>query len=596
MRPHEFYNLAAMSFVPASWDQPMLTGEFNAQGVTRVLEAIRQVDPSIRIYQASSSEMFGKVREVPQTELTPFYPRSPYGVSKVFAHYITVNYRESYDLFAVSGMLFNHESPRRGLEFVTRKVTDGVARIKLGLADTLSLGNLDAQRDWGFAGDYVSAMWLMLQQEQRRRLRHRHRRQPLGARAGRDGVRATSGLDWQQARRRSIPALIRPAEVEHLIGDSTKARTQLGWKPTVDFAGLVKMMVDADLERVGAAPRRARPAVDALDPFATRLDIEPLTAARLSLDRIQRPQARVGVIGLGYVGLPLAVEFARAGFDVTGFDVDASKVDEINAGTQLHPRRRASAISPSASAPASCARRPTWRSSARWTRSTSACRRRCARPRIPDLSYVVQAVEAVAATLKPRAAGHPRVDDLSGHDRRSGAADARGEGAARRTSISSSRSRPSASIPGNPQFTTQEHPEDRRRRRAGEHRGGGRALRRDRVDRVVPVSSTRVAEMVKLLENTFRAVNIGLVNEIALMCHKMDIDVWEVIDAAKTKPFGFMPFYPGPGLGGHCIPIDPYLSVVEGAAERLRVPLHRAGRPGQRVDAGVRRRAHRPRR
>ena len=165
VRPHELYNLAAMSFVPASWDQPMLTGEFNAQGVTRVLEAIRQVDPSIRFYQASSSEMFGKVREVPQTELTPFYPRSPYGVSKVFAHYITVNYRESYDLFAVSGILFNHESPRRGLEFVTRKVTDGVARIKLGLADTLSLGNLDAQRDWGFAGDYVRAMWLMLQQE-----------------------------------------------------------------------------------------------------------------------------------------------------------------------------------------------------------------------------------------------------------------------------------------------------------------------------------------------------------------------------------------------------------------------------------------------
>src|SRR5258708_1501520 len=165
VRPHEFYNLAAMSFVPASWDQPMLTGEFNAQGVTRVLEAIRQVDTSIRIYQASSSEMFGKVREVPQTELTPFYPRSPYGVSKVFAHYITVNYRESHDMFAVSGMLFNHESPRRGLEFVTRKVTDGVARIKLGLTDALTLGNLDAKRDWGFAGDYVDAMWRMVQQE-----------------------------------------------------------------------------------------------------------------------------------------------------------------------------------------------------------------------------------------------------------------------------------------------------------------------------------------------------------------------------------------------------------------------------------------------
>src|SRR5437867_6161670 len=165
VRPHELYNLAAMSFVPASWDQPMLTGEFNAQGVTRILEAVRQVDTSIRVYQASSSEMFGKVREVPQTELTPFYPRSPYGVSKVYGHYITVNYRESYELFAVSGILFNHESPRRGLEFVTRKVTAGVARIKLGLADSLSLGNLDAHRDWGFAGDYVKAMWMMLQRD-----------------------------------------------------------------------------------------------------------------------------------------------------------------------------------------------------------------------------------------------------------------------------------------------------------------------------------------------------------------------------------------------------------------------------------------------
>src|SRR5919107_4701808 len=213
VKPHEFYNLAAMSFVPASWDQPMLTGEYNSQGVTRILEAIRQVDPKIRLYQASSSEMYGKVREVPQTELTPFYPRSPYGVSKVFAHYITVNYRESYDLFAVSGMLFNHESPRRGLEFVTRKVTDGVARIKLGMADSLSLGNLDAQRDWGFAGDYVRAMWLMLQQDK-----------------ADDYVIATGeshsvrelvelsfghvGLDWQK-HVRTDPALLRPAEVEH---------------------------------------------------------------------------------------------------------------------------------------------------------------------------------------------------------------------------------------------------------------------------------------------------------------------------------------------------------------------------------------------
>ncbi len=183
-----------MSFVPASWDTPLLTGEFNSQGVTRVLDAIRTVNPKVKFYQASSSEMFGKVREIPQTEDTPFYPRSPYGVSKVFGHYITVNYRESYDLFAVSGILFNHESPRRGLEFVTRKVTDGVARIKLGLADSLALGNLDAQRDWGFAGDYVRAMWLMLQQPTADDYRDRDRRQPFGARAGRPSRSAAS--DW----------------------------------------------------------------------------------------------------------------------------------------------------------------------------------------------------------------------------------------------------------------------------------------------------------------------------------------------------------------------------------------------------------------
>jgi GDPmannose 4,6-dehydratase len=254
VRPHEFYNLAAMSFVPASWEQPMLTGEFNAQGVTRVLEAIRHVDPKIRFYQASSSEMFGKVREVPQTELTPFYPRSPYGVSKVFAHYITVNYRESYDLFAVSGMLFNHESPRRGLEFVTRKVTDGVARIKLGLADTLSLGNLEARRDWGFAGDYVRAMWLMLQQSRpddyviASGVSH-----SVGELV--EVAFAHAGLDWRQYVRLD-PKLIRPAEVEHLIGDSTKARAQLGWTPSVDFNALITMMVDADLERL-SSPRIA---------------------------------------------------------------------------------------------------------------------------------------------------------------------------------------------------------------------------------------------------------------------------------------------------------------------------------------------------
>ena len=248
VRPTELYNLAAMSFVPASWDQPMLTGEFNSQGVTRVLEAVRHVDPTIRIYQASSSEMFGKVREVPQRETTPFYPRSPYGVSKVFAHYITVNYRESYSLFAVSGVLFNHESPRRGLEFVTRKVTDAVAKIKLGLADRLTLGNLDAHRDWGFAGDYVRAMWLMLQQQEADDY--------VIATGESHSVRELveiafghAGLDWQRFVSLD-PALLRPAEVDHLIGDSSKARTQLGWTPTVDFAELVRMMVDADLKRL----------------------------------------------------------------------------------------------------------------------------------------------------------------------------------------------------------------------------------------------------------------------------------------------------------------------------------------------------------
>ncbi len=256
VRPQELYNLAAMSFVPASWDQPMLTGEFNAQGVTRLLEAVRQVDPSIRLYQASSSEMYGKVREVPQTELTPFYPRSPYGVSKVFAHYITVNYRESYNLFAVSGILFNHESPRRGLEFVTRKVTDGVARIKLGLADSLPLGNLDAQRDWGFSGDYVRAMWLMLQQTQPDdyviATGESHSVRELVELAF-DRV----NLDWNRHVRLD-PKMLRPAEVDHLIGDASKARTALGWKPDVDFAGLVRLMVDADLERLSRLPSTPR--------------------------------------------------------------------------------------------------------------------------------------------------------------------------------------------------------------------------------------------------------------------------------------------------------------------------------------------------
>jgi GDPmannose 4,6-dehydratase len=258
--PEEIYNLAAQSFVPTSWNQPVLTGEVTALGATRVLEAIRQVDPTIRFYQASSSEMFGKVRQAPQNEATPFYPRSPYGVAKAYAHFLTVNYRESYGLFAVSGILFNHESPRRGLEFVTRKVTDGAARIKLGQATTLRLGNLDAARDWGFAGDYVNAMWLMLQNSEPRDY--------VVATGEAHTVRelckvafAHVGLDYRD-HVKVDEDLFRPAEVDHLMGDASKARKELGWRPEVEFAALVRMMVDADVERQRAAMERGdQPAV-----------------------------------------------------------------------------------------------------------------------------------------------------------------------------------------------------------------------------------------------------------------------------------------------------------------------------------------------
>jgi GDPmannose 4,6-dehydratase len=246
--PVEVYNLAAQSFVPTSFEQPVLTGQYTALGVTRMLEGIRNVDKKIRFYQASSSEMFGKVREVPQTELTPFHPRSPYAVAKAYGHFMTVNYRESYGLFASSGILFNHESPRRGLEFVTRKITDGVARIKQGLARELRLGNLDARRDWGFAGDYVVMMHRMLQ--------HATAEDYVIASGETHSVRefcelafSRAGLDWQK-HVVVDPAFIRPAEVDLLVGDPSKAKRELGWKASMDFKGLVEMMVDADLERV----------------------------------------------------------------------------------------------------------------------------------------------------------------------------------------------------------------------------------------------------------------------------------------------------------------------------------------------------------
>ena len=253
--PDEVYNLAAMSFVPTSWNQPVLTGEFTGLGVTRMLEAIRQVQPTVKFYQASSSEMFGKVREVPQNELTPFHPRSPYGVAKAYGHFLTVNYRESYGMYAVSGILFNHESPRRGLEFVTRKITNGAARISLGLSKELRMGNLDARRDWGFTGDYVRAMWSMMQQPE-----------------ASDYVIATGidhsvrevckiafervGLDYEKYVVVDTQ-LYRPAEVDQLLGDPSKARRELGWEPTVSFEELIRMMADADLARLREHPVRS---------------------------------------------------------------------------------------------------------------------------------------------------------------------------------------------------------------------------------------------------------------------------------------------------------------------------------------------------
>ena len=461
VRPHELYNLAAMSFVPASWDQPMLTGEFNSQGVTRVLDAIRQVDPKIRFYQASSSEMFGKVREVPQTEKTPFYPRSPYGVSKVFAHYITVNYRESYDLFAVSGMLFNHESPRRGLEFVTRKVTDGVARIKLGLADTLSIGNLDAHRDWGFAGDYVRAMWLMLQQDRpddyviATGISHSVRELV-------EIAFAHVGLDWQK-HVRVDPALLRPAEVEHLLGDCSKARAELGWTPSVDFKQLVEMMVDADLAAcrthgpVGLAHVTAR---SVRMPTPTRSRPHRCRRARIGdhRPRLRRPAAGGRIRQGGLRGRSASTSTRRRS--------PRSTPDAATSPTSRHRRLAAVVTRGRLRATTDMSRACATMDVDRHLRPDAAAEDQGSRSVVRREGRRGRGRDAAAA-----AAGHPRVDHLSGHDRRGGAADARGRRTRRRPRLlprvlaGARRSRQRA-VPH------EEDSEGGRRPWSGEHRAG----------------------------------------------------------------------------------------------------------------------------
>ena len=570
-RPHEVYNLAAMSFVPASWDQPMLTGEFNSQGVTRVLDAMRQVDPTIRFYQASSSEMFGKVREVPQTELTPFYPRSPYGVSKVFAHYITVNYRESYDLFAVSGMLFNHESPRRGLEFVTRKVTDGVARIKLGLADTLSIGNLDAQRDWGFAGDYVRAMWLMLQQDQADDY--------VIATGVSHSVQELVEIAFAPCRprlaevraRRIRRCCARPKSII-LLGDCRQGgRASWDGRRASNFKQLVEMMVDADLERLGAALRAAK---------HDRPQSHRMTTQSSLVDRIRSRQVKVGVIGLGYVGLPLAVEFARAGFDVTGFDVDESKISQINAGKQLHPRRRRGASRRGGEGRPVPRHRRHAPARATWTSIDICVPTPLRKTRDPDLSYVVKAVEAVAAHAARRPAGDSRVDDLSGHDRRGGAADARSRRAQGRHRFPAgvfARAR----RPGQRQVQHPDDSEGRRRRRPGQHRGGVRALcalrRPRRAGQLDPRRRDGQAAREHLPRREHRPgqrdrADVPQDGHRRVGGHRRRQDQAVRVHAVLSRA--------RPGRTLHSD--RSVLSVVEGASERLRVPLHRARRPGQR--------------
>ena len=565
----------------------MLTGEFNSQGVTRVLEAVRQVDPTIRLYQASSSEMFGKVREVPQTELTPFYPRSPYGVSKVFAHYITVNYRESYDLFAVSGILFNHESPRRGLEFVTRKVTDGVARdqarpgrhararqprraARLGLRRRLRARDV-ADAAAGRADDYVIATGVSHSVRELVEIAFGH-----------------VGLDWQQARR--ARSGVHPARRSR----SSDRRRRQG-------AQGARLAAHGGLRRPGRddgrrRPRRASPPTPRpsgrlhrlADPFEM-----PSSNHCKTLERIRTRQARVGVIGLGYVGLPLAVEFAQAGFDVTGFDVDQTKIDADQRRHELHSRRRRKRIS---------RRCVQGRHAARDHRHDAA--RRHGRDRHLRADAAAQdegsrtcrtsctAVEAVAATCSRASWSSSSRRPIRARPMKSCSRCSRRSGlkAGRRFLPGVlARARRSRAI----RSSTPEHPEGRRRRRAGQHRGGGGALRRDRRARRPGQLDARRRDGEAAREHLPRGehrpgqrdrADVPRDGHRRLGSDRRGEDQAVRLHAVLSRPGPRRPLHPDRSV----------LSVVEGAAERLRVPLHRAGRPRQRRDARVRRRSASP--
>ena len=454
-KPDEVYNLAAMSFVGVSWIQPTLTAEFTGVGVTRLLECIREVCPDVRFYQASSSEMFGKVLETPQTETTPFYPRSPYGVAKVYGHHITVNYRESYDMFLTSGILFNHESERRGLEFVTRKITWHAAAIKLGLRDELALGNLDAKRDWGYAKDYVEAMWLMLQ--------HDKPDDFVIATGETNTVQRCVEIAFDQVGVRrgsrtcaSTTQFKRPAEVDLLVGDASKAERELGWKPKTSFEQLIRLMVDADSE-----------AAERLERAAT---VEGVLLS--TLNQVARSMS-IGIVGLGYVGLPLAVGFAEAGLDVIGVDVDQAKIAALREGrshVEDIPSERLGAVLErctfttrfvelhEAEAILVCVPTPLTRN------------------REPDLGPLLNASRALAGVIARGPARRARVHDLPRHDARAPRAAARGVGPARRRGLLA-RLLPRARRPRPHRLHAAQHAEGRRRAHARVHRARRRALR-----------------------------------------------------------------------------------------------------------------------